>query len=212
MQLALRQVKTEASGDYQGGRIFPIHRCAIYSTPFSHTHQAPKHDLMKTSYRVAWHAAILLACFAITSIWGSSGVAASPPTEAGIPSSLASFVKANNSRDTASVTECFSKDAVVYDDGRIMRGTDEIRQWIAELFRKFQYVVAPSNVRELTNGAILTATITGNFPGASVSLDYHCRTLGDQIDVRLFNLLRSPNSELYSLVKKLGLNKEKDNL
>lgn len=54
---------------------------------------------MKTSYRVAWHAAILLACFAITSIWGSKGIAASPATEAGIPSSLASFVKANNSRD-----------------------------------------------------------------------------------------------------------------
>jgi hypothetical protein len=118
---------------------------------------------------------------------GSSGVAAPPATEAapkaGIPSSLASFVKANNNRDTDSLAACFCKDAVVYDDGQIMRGTDEIRQWIAELFRKFQYVVAPTNVRELTNGAILTATITGNFPGASVSLDYHCRTLGDKIDI-----------------------------
>jgi hypothetical protein len=92
-------------------------------------------------------------------------------------------VKANNSRDTDSVTACFSNDAVVYDDGRIMRGTDEIRQWSAELFRKFHYFVAPTNVRELTNGAILTATITGNLPGARVSLDYHCRTLGDKIDI-----------------------------
>src|SRR5438094_144280 len=117
----------------------------------------------------------------------AAGMAAPPATEVapkdGIPSTLASFVKANNDRDADSVTACFSKDAVVYDDGQIMRGAEEIRQWIAELFRKFQYVVAPTNVRELTNGAILTATITGNFPGARVSLDHNCRTLGDKIEV-----------------------------
>ena len=96
---------------------------------------------------------------------------------------LASFVKANNDHNIDSVTASFSKDAVVYDDGQIMRGTDEIRQWIAELFQKFQYVVTPTNVRGATNGAVLTATITGNFPGGHVSLDYHCRTLGDKIEV-----------------------------
>jgi len=96
---------------------------------------------------------------------------------------LASFVKANNDRNIDSVTACFSKEAVVYDDGQIMRGTDEIRQWIAGLFQKFQYVVTPTNVRGTTNGAVLTATIIGNFPGGHVSLDYHCRTLGDKIEV-----------------------------
>src|SRR6266446_1936654 len=96
---------------------------------------------------------------------------------------LASFVKANNDRNIDSVTACFSKEAVVYDDGQIMRGTDEIRQWIAGLFQKFQYVVTPTNVRGKTNGAVLTATIIGNFPGGHVSLDYRCRTLGDKIEV-----------------------------
>ncbi len=105
-------------------------------------------------------------------------------------STLASFVKANNDRDIDSGTACFSKDAIVYDDGQIMRGVDEIREWIAQLFRQFQYVVAPTKVRELTNGAVLTATITGNFPGGQVSLDYHCRSLGDKIDVMV--ILPSP--------------------
>ncbi len=81
---------------------------------------------MKTSYRIARYAAILFACFAITSIWGSSGMAEPPATEAApktkIPSILADFVKANNDRDTDYVTACFSKDAVVYDAGHIMRG------------------------------------------------------------------------------------------
>src|SRR5258708_40004349 len=80
----------------------------------------------------------------------AAGMAAPPAAEVapkdGIPSTWASFVKANNDRDADSVTACFSKDAVVYDDGQIMRGAEEIRQWIAELFRKFQYVVAPTNV------------------------------------------------------------------
>src|SRR5258706_3752731 len=97
-------------------------------------------------------------------------------------STLASFVKANNDRDIDSGTACFSKDAIVYDDGQIMRGVDEIREWIAQLFRLFQYVVAPTKVRELTNGAVLTATITGNFPGEQVSLDYHRRSLSRTLD------------------------------
>jgi len=142
---------------------------------------------MKTSCRIVRHAAILFAWLAITSIWGSLGMAAPPETEAapkaGIASTLASFVKANNDRNIDSVTACFSKDAVVYDDGHIMHGRDEIRQWIVELFQKFQYVVTPTNVRVATNGAVLTARIIGNFPGGHVSLDYHCRTLGDKIEV-----------------------------
>ncbi len=119
--------------------------------------------------------------------WGSLGTAAPPEAEAapkaGIVSTLANFVKANNDRNIDSVTACYSKDAVVYDDGQIMRGTDEIRQWIAGLFQKFQYVVTTTSVRGATNGAILTATIIGNFPGGHVSLDYHCRTLGDKFEV-----------------------------
>src|SRR5437016_3872262 len=55
----------------------------------------------------------------------AADIAAPPATEAapkdGIPSTLASFVKANNDRDADSVTACFSKDPVVYDDGQIMR-------------------------------------------------------------------------------------------
>ncbi len=87
------------------------------------------------------------------------------------------------SRSETVTGACFSKEAVVYDDGQIMRGTDEIRQWIAGLFQKFQYVVTPTIVRGTTNGAVLTATIIGNFPGGHVSLDYHCRALGDKIEV-----------------------------
>jgi SnoaL-like domain len=142
---------------------------------------------MKTSYRIARYAAILFACFAITSIWGSSGMAEPPATEAApktkIPSILADFVKANNDRDTDYVTACFSKDAVVYDAGHIMRGLGEIRQWSAELFQKFRYVIAPTNAKGEANGVILTAMITGNFPGERVSLEYHCRILGGKIEV-----------------------------
>ena len=155
--------------------------------PKAHANQTPNHDVMKTSCRIVRHAAILFAWLSITAIWGFLGMAAPPETKAapkdGIASTLASFVKANNDRNTDSVTACFSKDAVVYDDGQIMRGTDEIRHWIAELFQKFQYVVTQTNVRGATNGAVLTATITGNFPGGHVSMDYHCRTLGDKIEV-----------------------------
>jgi NAD(P)-dependent dehydrogenase (short-subunit alcohol dehydrogenase family) len=137
--------------------------------------------------RARRHAAMLFAYLAIASVSGSSGMAAPPAPEvapkARIPSTLASFLKANNDRDIESVTACFAKDAVVYDDGQIMRGADDIRQWIARLFRQFQYVVAPTAVSESTNGAILTATITGNFPGTRVSLDYHYKTLGDKIDI-----------------------------
>src|SRR5260370_29705605 len=109
----------------------------------------------------------------------AAAMAAPPAAEVapkdGIPSTLASFVKANNDRDADSVTACFSRDAVVYDDGQIMRGAEEIRQWIAELFRKFQYVVAPTNVRKLTNGAIPPPPLPLHLPRPRLSLTYHFR-------------------------------------
>jgi hypothetical protein len=143
---------------------------------------------MKTPQRIR-HAATFIACLALAAGWFTPAIA-EPPEPAATkkmitPSSLTEFVRASNDRDTDSLAACFAKDAVVYDQGEILRGAAEIRHWIADGFKKFQYVVAPTGVKNSGKDVVLTAVLTGTFPGGRVSLDFHCRIDSDKIAVMI---------------------------
>ena len=55
-----------------------------------------------------------------------------------LPQAIAGFVKAKNEHDSGALTACFAPDAVVYDDGAEMRGSQAIREWADEVNRKYQ--------------------------------------------------------------------------
>ena len=94
---------------------------------------------------------------------------------------IATFVKAKNDRDTTAVVTCFADDAVVHDEGQEMRGLVAIKEWSEKSFRKYQYTIEPTNLREEGDKTVLTATLTGNFPGSPVSLDFNFTIRGDKI-------------------------------
>lgn len=141
---------------------------------------------MKT-YQRTTHAATLLVCLALASSGITSAVAAPSETEAtqkvAAPPALASFVKASNERDTESIAACFTKEAVVYDQGEILQGAEEVRHWIADGFKKYEYVIAPTGVKNASQVVVLTTVVTGTFPGGRAMLDFHCRMDGDKIAV-----------------------------
>jgi ketosteroid isomerase-like protein len=89
-----------------------------------------------------------------------------------LPPLVTEFVKAKNSRDSSAVVACFAEDAVVQDEGREMRGLLAIKEWSDKSFEKFQYDIAPTGIGEAGDKIMLTATVTGNFPGSPVSLDF----------------------------------------
>jgi ketosteroid isomerase-like protein len=98
-----------------------------------------------------------------------------------LPSLITDFVKAKNSRDSSAVVACFAEDAVVQDEGREMRGLLAIKEWSDKSFERFQYDIAPTGIGETGDKTVLTATVTGNFPGSPVSLDFIFVIKGDRI-------------------------------
>jgi hypothetical protein len=89
-----------------------------------------------------------------------------------LPESIAAYVAADNAGDDGALAACFATDAVVRDEGRIIRGLDAILAWKAESKRKYAYTVEPLAVAQAEGGAVLTARVAGQFPGSPVDLRY----------------------------------------
>ena len=89
-----------------------------------------------------------------------------------LPEIIDAFVKAKNDRDTNAVVACFADNAVVHDEGKKMTGLPAITKWSDEGFQKYQYTIDPTGVAKGDEETILTAKLTGNFPGSPVLLDF----------------------------------------
>jgi ketosteroid isomerase-like protein len=98
-----------------------------------------------------------------------------------LPPSVTDFIRAQNSRDSDAVGACFAEDAVVRDEDHEMRGLQAIKEWSDKSFKRFQYEIAPTGLDVTGENTVLTATVTGNFPGSPVSLDFNFVLKGDRI-------------------------------
>jgi len=97
------------------------------------------------------------------------------------PPIIAALVKAKNDRDTKAVVACFADDAVVHDEGKKITGLTEITKWSDKGFKKYQYTIDPTGIAKDGKDTVLTATLTGNFPGSPVSLDFRFTIKNDMI-------------------------------
>jgi ketosteroid isomerase-like protein len=98
-----------------------------------------------------------------------------------LPWIIAAFVKAKNDRDVNAVINCFASDAVVHDEGREMRGVTAIKEWSDNTHKKYQFTIDPTDIVKSDKETVLTATLTGNFPGSPVALDFHFTIKDDKI-------------------------------
>lgn len=89
-----------------------------------------------------------------------------------LPDPIAAYVAADNAGDDAALAACFAADAVVRDEGRTIEGVDAILGWKADAKRKYRYTVEPLAVAAAAGGAVLTARVSGQFPGSPVELRY----------------------------------------
>jgi hypothetical protein len=67
------------------------------------------------------------------------------PQRLNLPEPIASYFAADR-LDGEAVTRCFTKDAVVKDEGRAYAGLAAIKQWKAEVSTKYTYT---SEIRDL---------------------------------------------------------------
>jgi hypothetical protein len=90
-----------------------------------------------------------------------------------LPKVIQNLVQAQNEFDSAAYANCFSETAVVFDEGNKHTGRNEIAQWIAEANEAYKTVMKSINFEEREAESLLTAEISGTFPGSPIILQYH---------------------------------------
>lgn len=88
-----------------------------------------------------------------------------------LPNIITTLVNAQNQYNSHSYAECFTDNAVVFDEGKTYNGKTEIENWISEANNEYKTIMKPLNYNEKEN--ILSAEISGTFPGSPAILKYH---------------------------------------
>jgi hypothetical protein len=97
-----------------------------------------------------------------------------------LPGQISAYYQADL-RDGSAVSECFTEDAVVRDEGNTYSGREAIHQWKTGSSKKYTYTVEPFALEEVEGKTVVTAHVVGNFPGSPVDLRYFFGLRGDKI-------------------------------
>src|SRR6267378_3082828 len=98
-----------------------------------------------------------------------------------LPTPIAIYIAAENSRDVEALDRCFAKDAVVRDEGQTIEGLAAIKQWKAETAKKYQHTIEPLASVQKDDRTIVTNRLTGDFPGSPIELEFVFTLDGDKI-------------------------------
>ena len=97
-----------------------------------------------------------------------------------LPEPIADYFAAD-ATDGAAIAKCFAADAVVIDEKKTHRGRDAIAAWKSEASAKYDYIAEPVALDDQGDKVLVTAHLTGNFPGSPVDLRYAFTLSGDAI-------------------------------
>ena len=95
-------------------------------------------------------------------------------TDLNLPKPIAAYFEADK-RGGDAVARCFTRHAVVKDEGRTHSGPDAIKAWKAAASAKYSYVAEPLALEQRDGLFIVMSRLTGNFPGRPVDLRYAFR-------------------------------------
>jgi len=98
-----------------------------------------------------------------------------------VPQAIADYFAAANTDDADRVAACFADDAVVRDEGRDIRGRSAVRVWAQDTRRKYRYHAAVRAAEKVADRTIVTAHLTGDFPGSPIDLCYRFKLAGGKI-------------------------------
>jgi uncharacterized protein (TIGR02246 family) len=98
-----------------------------------------------------------------------------------LPTAIAAYITGSNAHDAAACAACFTGDAVVWDEGRERQGNAAIREWVAEVSRKYRPTVDVLDVAAMDDQTIVTGRVAGTFPGSPINLRYAFTLAGKKI-------------------------------
>ena len=97
-----------------------------------------------------------------------------------LPKPIAAYFTAD-SGDAEAVSQCFTENAIVKDEGHTYKGRAAIKGWKADTSAKYQYTCEPFACEEKDEKIIVTSHLVGTFPGSPVDLRYFFKLEGDKI-------------------------------
>lgn len=98
-----------------------------------------------------------------------------------LPKPIADYFVADNDKDPAVVTLCFTEDALVVDEGHTYKGRAAIKRWKEESTAKYQYTSTPIAMENAGDKIAVISHLIGNFQGSPLDLRYVFELQGEKI-------------------------------
>ena len=101
---------------------------------------------------------------------------------ADLPAPIRSFLTAHVARDADTAIRAFTEDAVVTDEGRAFRGTEEVLGFLRHSGAEFSYTTELTGAQRVDDEHWVAINhLEGDFPGGVVDLAYRFTMAGDRI-------------------------------
>ena len=97
-----------------------------------------------------------------------------------LPKPIATYFTADRAGGEA-ISQCFTENAVVKDEGRTHHGRAAIKEWKTQASEKYQYTCEPFACDQQDGKFVVTSRLTGNFPGSPLNLRFFFGLEGDKI-------------------------------
>lgn len=102
-----------------------------------------------------------------------------------LPQAITNYFQASNAHNPDGVADAFTDNALVSDESREHRGSAAIREWSEETLSKYNPRAELSNVNETGDKIVVTAKVSGTFPGSPAQLRFAFTLEGDKIGALL---------------------------
>jgi ketosteroid isomerase-like protein len=89
-----------------------------------------------------------------------------------IPEIIETYFRASNADELEGLVSCFSPDAVVVDENETHRGAAAIKAWSVNVRKKYEFKTQVLRVVHKPRAVVVTAKLSGTFPGSPVDLDF----------------------------------------
>ena len=97
-----------------------------------------------------------------------------------LPKPIAAYFTADEV-DGEAVSQCFTANAVVKDEGHTHQGRAAIKEWKTDVSAKYEYTCEPLACEQKDGKTVVTCHLVGNFPGSPVDLRFFFKLEGDKI-------------------------------
>ena len=98
-----------------------------------------------------------------------------------LPTVVADLVQAQNDFDNVAYAACFSETGEMLDEGKLYKGREAIAHLIAETNEKYRSQMKPLAYTENGTASVLSAEVSGTFPGSPAVLQFHFDIIDDKI-------------------------------